>query len=102
MIRAYLVLGLAVLGGSGLFWGGKTLWRAGYDACGAERAAAVLKAQNETVRAGELASRKEAERLAADAAAAGLALQLEDLANADAIGVSECLSIGRVRRLNQR
>jgi hypothetical protein len=102
MIRVYLALGLAAVVAFGLFWGGKALWQAGYDACGVERAAVVLQAQRDAARAGELLSRKEAERLVAEAAAADTALQLEDLANADAIVVSQCLSIDRVRRLNQR
>lgn len=102
MFRTYLIAGLIAVGGFGLFWGGKTLWRAGYDACGAERAAVVLQAQRDAARAGEMMSRKEAERLAAEDAAADMALQLEDLANADAIGSPQCLSADRVRRLNLR
>lgn len=102
MIRAYLALGLIAAVGFGLFWGGKTLWRAGYDACGAERAVMVLQARRDAARAGDLLARKEAERLAAEAAAADIALQLEDLANADATVVPQCLSVDRVRRLNGR
>lgn len=102
MFRTYFIAGLIAVGGFGLFWGGRTLWQAGYDACGAERAAAVLQAQRDAARSGELLSRKEAERLAFEAAAADMALQLEDLANADAIGAPQCLSVDRVRRLNLR
>lgn len=66
----------------------------------AKHAAALLRAQNEAFRAAELASRREAERLAAEAQAADLARELEDLANADpASGTG--LPLGRVLRLNR-
>lgn len=86
----------------GLIWGGNALYRAGYDACRVEAARALEKARAEAAEAAEIASRKEAERLAAAASAALLAQELEDLANADPVGVPECLSADRVRRLNGR
>ena len=58
----------------------------------------VQKAQ---MAAADLASTKEAERLAAEAKTANLAQQLEDAANAQ-VSSAVCLPIERVVRLNQR
>lgn len=102
MIRAYLAGAAVVVGLVALGWAGKTLWEAGYAACGAERAAAVEEARRRAALAAEMASRKEAERLDAEARAARMAAELEDLANADPAGVPGCLSAARVRRLNSR
>lgn len=102
MIRGYLALAGALVIGFGLFWAGNALWKAGYAACSTERAAAVERARAEAARAGEIASRKEAERLAAEASRALLAAELEDLANAGPVVVAECLSVDRVQRLNGR
>ena len=102
MIRAYLAAGGVLAVVLGLAWAGNALYRAGYSACQTERAATVEKARTEAAAAAELASRKEAERLAAEASRAALAAELEDLANAGPVGVPECLSADRVRRLNGR
>jgi hypothetical protein len=62
---------------------------------------AVIMAQNKQMAAADLASTKEAERLAAEAKTADLAQQLEDAANAQ-VSSAVCLPIERVLRLNQR
>lgn len=102
MIRVWagLAVVLAVLVALG--WAGKMAWDAGYAACGVERAVAVEEARQRAALAAEKASALEGERLVAAARAADLARQLEDLANADPVGVPECLSVDRVRRLNGR
>jgi predicted negative regulator of RcsB-dependent stress response len=95
-LKPWILLGalLALIAAFG--WG----WRSGADYAQAKHAAALLRAQNEAFRAAELASRREAERLAAEAQAADLARELEDLANADpASGTG--LPLGRVLRLNR-
>jgi hypothetical protein len=102
MIRGYLALAGALVIGIGLFWAGNALWKAGYAACSAERSAAVERARAEAARVGEIASRKEAERLAAETERARVASELEDLANAGPVVVAECLSADRVQRLNSR
>ena len=102
MMRVYLAGVLAVSVGLGLGWAGKRLFEAGYASCQAERAAALEKARADAVVAAELASRKEAERLAAEAQTALLAAELEDLANADPVVAADCFSADRVRRLNLR
>lgn len=63
---------------------------------------ALARAQAEAVQAAELASRKEAQRLAAETARATLALQLEDQARAEPPAPAACLPVSRVLRLNQR
>lgn len=62
----------------------------------------VQKAQQEAIKAAELASRKEADRLAAETARANLVLQLEDLARAEPPAPAACLPLPRVLRLNSR
>lgn len=63
--------------------------------------AALVRAQAQQMQAADLASRKEAERLASEAARADLSRQLEDAANAQTPS-SACLPLSRVVRLNQR
>lgn len=58
-------------------------------------------AQRKQMAAADLASTKEAERLAAEAKTADLAQQLEDAANAQ-VSTTVCLPADRVVRLNQR
>lgn len=101
MIRLYATAALAGAVVLGLAWGGNALWKAGYAACSAERAAAYERAVRDAAKAADLASRKEAERLAAEASRALLAAELEDLANAGPV-VDGCLSVDRVQRLNRR
>lgn len=102
MTRLYVAAFLAIVIGAGLGWAGKWLYSAGYAACQAERADALEKARSDAARAAELASRREAERLAAEARGALLAAELEDLANAEPVAAPDCLSADRVRRLNLR
>jgi len=73
----------------------------GIEVCEGRTAAAVAHAQREAIEAAEVASRKESERLVAEQAAAGLARELEDLANADQDTASCGLPAGRVLRLNR-
>ena len=76
--------------------------RLGYAKATAAQAIVIQKAQADAVRAAELASRKEAERLAAETARATLAIQLEDAARAESVSNPICLPVSRVLRLNQR
>lgn len=76
--------------------------RLGYAKAMAEQAIVVAEAQSDAIRAAELASRKEAERLAAETARSNLAIQLEDAARAESVSNSICLPVSRVLRLNQR
>ena len=62
---------------------------------------AVIVAQQKQMAAADLASIKEAERLAAETKTADLAQQLEDAANAQ-VSTTVCLPADRVLRLNQR
>jgi len=62
---------------------------------------AIITAQKDQMAAADLASTKEAERLAAEAVTADLAQQLEDAANAQ-VPIAVCLPADRVLRLNQR
>jgi signal transduction histidine kinase len=73
----------------------------GVAACEAAHARAMDAARDAAMRAAELASRKEAERLAAEAERDAMARDLEDQANADP-ATGDCLSVDRVRRLNLR
>lgn len=61
----------------------------------------VVVAQKKQMVAADLASTKEAERLAAEAKTADLAQQLEDAANAQ-VSNDVCLPTDRVLRLNMR
>ena len=63
--------------------------------------AALAKAQKAQMAAADLASTKEAQRLAAEAVRADLSRQLEDAANAQVPSAS-CLPVSRVVRLNKR
>lgn len=62
---------------------------------------AIITAQKDQMAAADLASTKEAERLAAETKQADLAQQLEDAANAQ-VSIVICLPADRVLRLNQR
>jgi len=73
----------------------------GYREGAATSKDAVIISQKKQIAAAELASRKEAERLAAEADRDAFAHQLEDAANAQAPS-SVCLPVSRVLRLNQR
>lgn len=61
----------------------------------------IIAAQKKQMEAADLASTKEAERLAAEAMNADLAQKLEDAANAQ-VPIAQCLPADRVMRLNQR
>lgn len=76
--------------------------RVGYAQAEARQAIALQQAQAAAVRSAELASRKEAERLAAETARANLALQLEDAAREEPVTAPACFPVSRVLRLNQR
>jgi hypothetical protein len=74
---------------------------AGYQFRSLQDDAELAQAQSAQMEAADLASRKEAERLAAEAARADLSVQLEDAANAQEPAAS-CLPVSRVLRLNRR
>lgn len=76
--------------------------RLGYAKAEAKHVILLHLAQIEAIRAAELASRKEAERLAAETARDNLAMQLEDAARAESVSNPICLPVSRVLRLNQR
>lgn len=78
------------------------LYWAGWDAAMASVAKDVAVAQKAAFDAAELASRKEAERLAAEAARAYLEQELEDAAMADPVTDDAFLPLARVQRLNSR
>jgi hypothetical protein len=61
----------------------------------------IITAQKNQMAAADLASTKEAERLAAQTIADNLAQKLEDAANAQ-VPIAQCLPADRVMRLNQR
>jgi hypothetical protein len=61
----------------------------------------IITAQKNQMAAADLASVKEAERLAAEEKSADLAQKLEDAANAQ-VPIAQCLPADRVMRLNQR
>ena len=88
-------LSLAILTGIGGYW-------TGWQVADGRHAAALLKQQKATMEAAEQASRKEAERLEAQAERDALARQLEDQAYADHDGGICSLPVGRVQRLNRR
>jgi hypothetical protein len=92
-----LAAGLALLGLSFAFG-----WVTGRDQANGRHAAALAAQQRETMKAAELASRKEAHRLASSAELDRQALTLEDQANADPDDGSCPLDPGRVHRLRQR
>lgn len=77
------------------------IYGTGYSAGKAGMVEALRKEQAAVIRAAEAASRKEAERLAAEKDRADLAQQLEDAANAEAAS-GVCLPVSRVLRLQQR
>ena len=62
---------------------------------------ALLKAQQAQMAAADLASTKEAQRLAAENSRTDLSLKLEDAANAQ-VSAAICLPVSRVLRLNER
>ncbi len=74
----------------------------GSTAAEARHAIEIAAAQGAAVRAADLASRKEADRLAAETARSNLALQLEDLAREEPVSNPVCLPLPRVLRLNGR
>jgi hypothetical protein len=73
----------------------------GYMEGRASMRGAVVVAQQKQMVAADLASTKEAERLAAEAKTTDLAQQLEDAANAQ-VSTAVCLPADRVLRLNMR
>lgn len=60
----------------------------------------IIAAQKNQMKAADLASTKEAERLAAQTVIDDLAQQLEDAANAQ-VPIAQCLPADRVMRLNK-
>jgi signal transduction histidine kinase len=77
-------------------------YRLGESVSEGRHAAALVQAQRDAQRASDLASRKEAERLAMKAERDRLAQDLEDLANADADADRRAIGADSVSRLNRR
>lgn len=73
----------------------------GYHLGAGSSQAALIKAQQAQMAAADLASTKEAQRLAALNLHADLSFKLEDAANAQ-VSAAICLPVSRVLRLNQR
>lgn len=94
-----IVLIVAIAVAAGAFFYGQRL---GYAKAEAKHAIEMAELQADAIRAAELASRKEAERLAAETARANLAMQLEDQARAEKPTAPVCLPLPRVLRLNSR
>ena len=88
---------LAAMAGA-MVWSYGNGYRAAMETVGR----AVASAQMETIRAAEVASRVEAERIEAEAQRDALARRLEDEANAEPVAVPQCLGPSRLRRLNSR
>lgn len=98
MLRGAVAAGAVALVIATFFYGrhvGVVATRASYEA-------KVAEAQTEAIRAADLASRKEAERLVAEAARADMAQQLEDEARAEPATTTVALPLSRVLRLNSR
>lgn len=97
----WLILGLcaALTGGASLI--GVKAYRAGKGACEASHAAALDRAREAAAKAAEIASRREADRLAAEAERDAMAMELEDAARMDP-GAGACgIGLDGVRRLNR-
>lgn len=96
-MRDYLILAvvLTIIGSFGFGY------HRGYTAANTDHALELAEAREEAVKAAELASRKEEERLKAEAERAALVQQLEELAYAESVSHPACLPASRVRRLNQ-
>lgn len=77
-------------------------YRMGEAAAEGRHAVALLEAQQDALRAADLASRKEAERLLLQAERDRLARDLEDLANADSDADRRAIGADSVSRLNRR
>ncbi len=97
----WLILGLcAVLAGGASLIGVKA-YRAGKGACEARHEAELNRAREAAAKAAEIASRRESDRLAAEAERDALAMELEDAARADP-GAGACgLGADSLRRLNR-
>ena len=72
----------------------------GHVAANTAHALTLAEAREDAVKAAEVASRKEEERLKAEVERAALAQQLEDRAYAETVSHPACLPASRVRRLN--
>ena len=97
------MVGWALAGVMALTGGAYTLGRVqGVAAANARRAVEQTRLQTQIIRAAEIASRKEAARLAAVDAADKFARELEDAAHTDPRAGRLSLGADSVRRLNRR
>jgi len=97
------MLGWALAGVMALTGGAYTLGRyQGTTAANVRLAAEQARLQTQMIRAAEIASRKEAARLVAVAAAEQLSKELEDAAHTDPYAGRISLGADSVRRLNRR
>lgn len=74
----------------------------GFDAAQDRMLRDLAREQQAVMKAAELASRKEAERLVAEQERDALAQTLEDAAYAEAVSADQCLPLSRVLRIKQR
>lgn len=95
--RSWMIAGAAVA----IIAAGVVGYRQGYGMAEARMLRALQAEQAAVAKAAEIASRKEAERLAAEQERDALALALEDAANAEP-ATGTCLPVSRVLRLRQR
>ncbi len=103
LLRNPLAIGWAVAAVMALTGGAYTLGRIqGAAAANARYVAAQARLQAQVIRAAELASRREAARLAAEAARRKLEQELEDAARQDPNAGRIALGADSVRRLNRR
>jgi len=97
------ILGWALAGVMALVGGSYTLGRyQGTATANTKRAAEQARLQVQMMRMADIASRKEAARLAAVAAADKLLRELEDAAHTDPLADRVSLGADSVRRLNRR
>ena len=97
------LLGWMLVGVMALTGGTYTLGRMqGLAAADARHVAEQARLQAQLVRAAEIASRREAARLAAVAKADQLSRELEDAARTDPLADRVSLGVDSVRRLNRR
>jgi hypothetical protein len=98
LIRPWTIAAALVL----LSLAGLAGYRLGYGISDGQHAKALLEAQRSAYEAAELASKKEAERLALLAERDALARELDAQAYADPDGARPALGAASVRRLNSR
>lgn len=101
LLNPWLLLALCVSLAAWTGYVGTRAYRAGEAACEARHEAELNRAREAAAKAAEIASRRESDRLAAEAERDALAMELEDAARADP-GAGACgLGADSLRRLNR-